>query len=285
VNIKQLIALAAAAAATAGGLSLTTAGAPALAAGSAQASGLPQLTITMNGSSISVGGALQSGAVDVVSTTTNEPQGQPTLVRLNPGVTPDQAYAFLNTPAARDLNNAGRIGSIVFAAEADRGVSHVQTSLQPGQYLAIDPSGSNPAKFPHTSFAIGQAAQPAALPRPQATIKAVDFAFRGPRTLHRGELVRFENDGFLVHMTGATEARNAKAAPQIVKALRAGNDNRARRLSVGGIVFANPVSPGAAQQLTVTAKPGYWVLACFMTTQDGREHTQLGQERIVHIVR
>lgn len=284
MNVKKFIVVVGATAATASGLFLTVTGGAAIAADSAQTPGLPQLTIAMNGSSISVGGALESGAVDVVSTTTQEPQGQPTLVRLNPGVTPDQAYAFLGTPAARDLNNAGRIGSIVFAATADRGVSHVQTSLQPGQYLAIDPSGSNPAKFAHTSFTIGQAAQPAALPTPQATIKALDFGFRGPRTLHTGELVRVENDGFLVHMIGATEARNAKAAPEVVKALRAGNDKRARRLSIGGIVFANPVSPGASQQLTVRAKPGYWVLACFMTTQDGREHTQLGQELIVHIV-
>lgn len=284
MNVKQFIILAGAVAATAGGLVLTSAGGPAIAAESAQTSGLPQLTIAMDGSSISVGGALESGAVDVVSTTTKEPQGEPTLVRLNPGVTPDQAYAFLGTPAARDLNNTGRIGSIVFASEADKGVSHVQTSLQPGQYLAIDVAGNNPAKFAHTSFTIEQAAQPAALPKPQATIKAVDFAFRGPRTLHRGELLRVENDGFLVHMFVATEAKNAKTAPEVVKALRAGNDKRARRLSIGGVVFANPVSPGAEQQLRVTAKPGYWVLACFMTTQDGREHTQLGQERIVHVV-
>ena len=284
MNVKHLIVLAAAAAAALGGLSLTSAGGAAIAAESAQTTGLPQLTIAMNGSSISVGGALDSGAVDVVSTTTQKAQGEPWLVRLNPGVTPEQALAFLGTRAARDLNNTGRIGSIVFAAEADKGVSHVQTSLEPGQYLAIDVAGNNPAKFAHTSFTIGQAAQPAALPTPQATIKALDFAFRGPRTLHTGELVRFENDGFLVHMFVATEAANAKTAPEVVKALRAGNDQKARRLSIGGVVFANPVSPGAAQQLKVTAKPGYWVLACFMTTQDGREHTQLGQERIVHIV-
>ena len=181
----------------------------------------------------------------MVSTTTKEPQGQPLLVRLNPGVTPDQTYAFLTTRAARDPNNVRRVGSIVFAAEADKGVSHVQTSLQAGQYVAIDVAGNNPAKFAHTSFTIAQAAQPAALPKPQATIKALDFAFRGPRTLHRGELLRVENDGFLVHMIVATEARNATTAPEVVKALRAGDDERARRLSIGGVVFANTVSPGA----------------------------------------
>lgn len=264
---------------------LAAAGPPTLAATPTQGSRLPQLTIAMNDGSISVGGALQSGAVDMVSTTTGEPQAQPLLVRLNPGVTPKQAYAFTSSPAARDLNHLRRVGSIVFDAEADRGVSHIQTSLQPGQYVAFDLAAPNPSKAPHTAFTIAKAAQPATLPPPQATIRAIEFGFRGPRQLHDGELVRFENDGFLVHMTVATRTKNAKLASQVVNALRARDDNKAKRLSIGGATFTNPVSTGARQQLKITAKPGYWVLACFMTTQDGREHTQLGMERIIHITR
>jgi hypothetical protein len=33
----------------------------------------------------------------------------------------------------------------------------------------------------------------------------------------------------------------------------------------------------------VRVRPGYWVLACFQATQDGREHTRLGMERVIHI--
>jgi len=35
----------------------------------------------------------------------------------------------------------------------------------------------------------------------------------------------------------------------------------------------------------VTQKPGYWVIACFMDTQDGREHTTLGMEKIIQILK
>ena len=35
----------------------------------------------------------------------------------------------------------------------------------------------------------------------------------------------------------------------------------------------------------VSNQPGYWVLACFMNTQDGRDHTQLGMERVIRIVK
>jgi hypothetical protein len=42
---------------------------------------------------------------------------------------------------------------------------------------------------------------------------------------------------------------------------------------------------GAFQQETITAKPGIYVEVCFMDTQDRRQHTQLGMERIIHIVK
>ena len=47
----------------------------------------------------------------------------------------------------------------------------------------------------------------------------------------------------------------------------------------------DPASPGALQQSELHAKPGYYVEACFMDTQDGREHTQLGMERVVRVVK
>jgi hypothetical protein len=281
--MKRIISIAAAGPALAVGIGLATIGGPSAAASSAPASGLPKLTIAMSGHSIDVGGTLQSGAVDVVSTTTNEPAGAPLLVRLNAGVTPAQLYAFLGTGGARDPNNLSRYGSIVFSASAPTGTSHVQTKLEPAQYVAFDSAGRDPSKWPTTTFSIANASSPAALPSVGAKVRAIDFAFRGARTLHQGESVRFVNGGFLVHMIVGTEAKSAKAAKPIVKALRAGNDAKAKRLSVGGALFMGVVSPGAVQQMKVTAKPGVWVLACFMQTQDRREHTRLGMERIIHI--
>jgi hypothetical protein len=263
----------------------TVAGGMALMAGgsSAQSSGLPQVTVGLNHSSINVGGALQSGAVDVAVTTTNERQGDPTFVRLNPGVTPQQALAFLQSRAAKDPNNVNRIGAIAFAAQVGSGAAHVNTTLQPGQYLAVDINGDNPASFPHSSFTVQQASQPATLTKPQQTARAVDFAFNGPRTLHDGQLLQVENDGFVVHMITAVQAKNAKSAGQISKLLREGKDNKAQRLAVGGTSFQDPVSTGAVQQFKLDAKPGFYVLACFMDTQDGREHTQLGMTREIRI--
>ncbi|MGH2894216.1 MAG: hypothetical protein ACRDPM_13280, partial [Solirubrobacteraceae bacterium] len=108
--------------------------APALVHGAAGASSraaagaLPTISITMDGKSIAVAGALQSGAVDVHSTVSGEPFGSPALVRLNPGVTYAQFFAALQTRAVgQDPNAISPFASLVFDAAATPGTSDAQT--------------------------------------------------------------------------------------------------------------------------------------------------------------
>jgi hypothetical protein len=246
---------------------------------SADSSSLPTATISLTGSSISVGGTLQSGAVNLAITNTAK-DAEPTLLHLNPGVTADQVLAAL--PKLPDPNNAAPYGQIVFDADAPKGTTNIQTTLPAGDYLALDTSGDNPAKFPHSTFTVAQSATPAALPGASASVHAIEFGFKTPRVLHNGKVVRFQDDGFLVHMIAGIRAPSAKAAKRISSLLKAGKDSKAEKLATGFNMFLGPVSHGGMDQMTLHARPGVWVLACFMPTQDGREHTQLG---MVHTVR
>lgn len=272
----------------AGGGVLAATAAAALAAGGASAtvaSGLPTLTLALNGKSVVVGGSTVSGAVNVQTTVTGEPFGEALLFRLADGVSPSVFGQASAAVAAHhgDLNYLRPFGSIVLAAGIPKGTGTVQTQLAPGTYLALAPSGHGPP--PHTVFTVTQSASPASLPTPGATEKAIDFGFTGPKTLHDGELVRFVNAGFVVHMDFWERVKSIKVAKKVVKLFLAGKDNAAGKLqsSTGG--FTGPVSSGALQQEVITEKPGIYVQACFMNAQDGREHTQLGMERIIRIVK
>ena len=277
---RRLVALSAT-----GVVAIAAAASLAVVASATPTSSLPKLTIAMNGTSIVVGGALQSGGVNVVSTTTNEPQGAPLLFRLNPGVTAAQVQAYRKAHPNTDPNSLAQFGSIVFNAEADRGVSQVQTTLQPGNYAAVDSGPGSPGKNPLTTFTITPASTPAVLPTPQGTVTSIDFAFRGAAVWHRGELVRFQNRGFVVHMIIAGQVRSMAAAHKVIKLLRA-NANVPNSLVIGQpFAFDGGLSPGASQQMTITQHPGIWVLICFMNVQDGRDHAQLGMERIVRILK
>ena len=281
--MRRITSITIGATALAAGLSLAVPGGAALAAhtaaparAAAHGAALPVIKVAMNGKKITVSGALQSGGVNVVSTVTGEPAGAPTFVRLDPGVT----VAQLLKAAQGDPNNIALIASIVFSPPAAKGTSSAQVNLAPGNYVALDATSNTP---PLTTFTIAKASSPATLPAPQATVSSIEFGFRGPGTLHNGELVRFANHGFLVHMIVAARGASRAGAAKIAKLLKAGKDGAAQRLATGFTTFFNILTHGASQQQVVHVRPGYWVLACFMDTQDGREHTQLGMERVIHI--
>jgi uncharacterized cupredoxin-like copper-binding protein len=252
----------------------------------AASSTLPTLSIAITKSSITVTGATQSGAVNVVSTATGVKEASAILVLLKPGVTFEEAEAAIQK-AHGDTNVVDKYGSIVFDGEVAPGQSNeAQTYLQPGQYVAVVPGEEGKGSRAHALFTVSAAVSPVALPAPEATIRSIEFGFRGPSTLHDGELVRFENEGFLVHMDIAAPVKNMKAARQAVKDLLAGKEKAVGKLISGPPAgFAGPVSHEAFQQETITAKPGIYVEVCFMDTQDGRGHNLLGMERIIKIVK
>jgi hypothetical protein len=255
-------------------------GATATAAGT-----LPTLTLIMTGKSITATATVPAGAVNVISNVSGEPVASPTLVRLEPGVTFQQAFGAAISHGG-DPNALDGLATIVANPEAAKGTSNVQTELAPGNYVALDTEADNPQKWPHVDFTVTANASPAALARPQATLKAEEFRFVGPSKLHDGQLVRFENDGYLYHMIIAIPVKSKKNAKLLTTYLETGHDNKAEKLAAGQPhQWMGVVGHGAMHQQILNAKRGTYVLACFMGTQDGREHTRLGMVRTVQVVK
>jgi hypothetical protein len=273
----------------AAGAPLAAAGALALASSSSAAThsknALPTLNLHMNGSAITVGGSKMSGAVDVRATVSGEKNGSPLLVRLNPGVSYAQAQKILaKAGKTGDPNFASLGGAIVYSEGVHNGAtSDVETVLQPGRYLAIDVAGHS---APRTAkFSVSKSASPAKLPAASATSTSIEFAFRGPSTFKHGTMIRGFNEGWVVHMNSWIGVKSKSAGQKVVSALRAGKPFKQFKQFLSGSFFSlyGPVSHGAIAQLKLNAKPGFYVAACFMNTEDGREHTQLGMERLIQV--
>jgi hypothetical protein len=254
----------------------------------AQAATLPTLNLSLTKGAIAVSGSTVSGAVNVVVTSAKElKEPSPVLVRLNPGATLAELEALVNSKATSDPNNVSKLGAIVFDVQGTPGgTSEAQTELKPGNYVALNVEGENPKNPPHVAFTVAASPSPAALPAPAATIRTIEFGFKGPSTIKVGELVRFENEGFLVHMDIAFPMKSKKAALKGLADFKAGKEKSLFKLVASEpFGFFGPLSPGGFQQETITAKPGWYIQACFMDTQDGRQHTRLGMERLLHIVK
>lgn len=252
-------------------------------AGAQAINNLPTLTLAFNGSTVTVGGSTVSGAVNVQTTVTGAKSGNPALFRLNPGV-PYSAFATAVQTVGQhhgDLNYLEPYGSLIFNTRVGSGVSTEQTLLAPGNYFALNAMGNGaPA---HAAFTVTQSANPAALPTPGATVSTIEFGFIGPKTLKQGEIVRFQNNGFLVHMDVYGRVKNVATGNKVDALLLAGKKPGKLVSSMG--TFAGPMSTGGIVQEQITAKPGVYVQACFMNTQDGRSHTRLGQERVFKIIK
>jgi hypothetical protein len=246
------------------------------------AAALPVMTFKMNGKTVAIGGSLKSGAVRIVFTVTKEAMGAPGLARLDPGVTLKQFFAHF-AAAAADPNNLYGIAQIAMNTEADKGTSSVMLNLQPGTYVALDLNA--PSKIPPlATFKITAAKHPATLPKPGATISSHEFGFGGATKVHVGEIVQWANAGFLVHMIVGAEAPNQATANKIAALLKAGKDNAAQALAIGFYGWDQALSHGESFESVIHQHTGFWVIACFMDTQDGREHTVLGMEKVIQIL-
>ena len=259
-----------------------TIGAMALAGGATGASSLPTLSIALNGATgVSVSGSEVSGAVNIVATFKGSvPRGSNgpsfALARLNPGATLGQAFAAAQA-AHGDLNAIAPFGALLVSG----GPGTTQAVLTPGNWVALNVTGNGkPGVEP---FTVTQSSSPAALPAAKATETTIEFGFRGPTVLHRGTILREVNGGWLVHMDVFIGVKSKAAGRAAMALLRAGKDNKAGKYFTNAFFGSGPVSHGGMQQSVVNAPAGYYVEACFMDTQDGREHTQVGMERLVKV--
>jgi hypothetical protein len=255
-----------------------------MAASSVAASSLPTLTLALTPHTITVGGSEVSGAVNVVSTVTGEANDSPGLFLLAPGVTPAEfGKAISSFGNSTPLDAVDPYGTIVFDGDTNKGTPTTnEVVLQPGTYVALE-NGSG-----HAVFTVTASASPAALPKPGGTVTAIDFAFRGASKLHDGELVRFENDGYLIHMILFAQAKSVADAKKAEALLLAGKLTSADKKKYGtGVqgMFAGPISHGAVQQEVITEPPGVYIILCAMNAEDGRLHYQLGMYRTIKIVK
>ena len=268
---------------------LATAGLFALPSAADADGSLPTLTVALKGiTGVSVSGSEVSGAVSITATFTGKAPSGPNsngpsfgIVRLAPGVTIQQAAGAVNASGG-DLNALTPYARLFVSAAAP---ATVQTVLTPGNYVALNDTGNGQPGF--APFTVTQSTSPAALPAAAATQTAIEFAFRGPSVLHDGTIVRSQNHGFLVHMIDLIRAPHESTAMQVIALLKAGEEDQAMQLLGPNPTFVSllgPASPGAMQQQVLSVPPGYYVEACFMDTQDGRDHTQLGMLRLVQIV-
>lgn len=253
----------------------------ALATVSTASSGLPTLTLALTPNTVNVGGPMLAGATRIATTVSGEKEDNPGLVLLKPGVTPQEFGAVVaKLGADTPLDAIDPYGTIVYGgADAAQGQTTVgYADLPAGTYVALN-NGNG-----HAVFTVRPSSDPATMPAPAATVTAIDFGFRGARVLRDGELVRFTNAGYLIHMVVYGRVPSVAVARRAEALLLAGKEHQAQKLTVAHGTFVFALSSGESQESVIDQPPGVYVILCLMNSQDGREHSQLGMFRTIRIV-
>jgi hypothetical protein len=197
-------------------------------------------------------------------------RGELSLATLRAGVTVDQLRQTLpgNDPAP--------FGQVFL--EASVLPDHpVTVDLRPNTtYVAAVIAGRSRAI---TTFTTG-AESGAQAPTPDARIRMVDYAFRGPNTLPRNGSIRVDNDGTTLHFALAFPLRPGVTDRQVDRGFRGTNERALGRVVAGEPVDVQGlISQGSTNDNEVRfPRRGRYAMVCFFG-----EHNRLGMYRVYRV--
>lgn len=155
--------------------------------------------------------------------------------------------------------------------------SSVTVDLRPNiPYYAILLAGRTTAV---TSFEVGERGGSTA-PRPAASIRMVDYGFRGKGTLPRNGLIRVRNDGSAPHFALAFPLRPGTRQRQVARAFKGGSDRALGQIVAGAPVSVQGlISPASTNDNQIRfQRPGRYAFVCFFG-----EHNRLGMYRTFRV--
>ena len=265
----------------AGALALAVAGSGASLV-SAQAPTVPQLGFDITPQAITLEGAPQIGTGFHRISLENKGRGQAAvaLVKLKQGVTVEQFNAAI--PKLKDPTKVEDLGSVV-ASSFYMGPSDYVTTirLENADYVFVDVSKKPVARM---SFRPGPQASAVAPPKPDATVKLLDYKFSMPSTLKAGKsVIRTRNDGRQLHHALVMPLKKGVSDKRVLRDLKAGKEPR-YALAGPPSALVEIVSPKTTNDVEVNMRKGKYLFVCFLqNTPKSKPHAMLGMEKIVTV--
>ncbi len=237
--------------------------------------GVPTVTVTAGGGSISVSppGEIAAGPTRFTFRSRGRGQSEAFLLTLRAGVSEAELRRALRSgPEA-----AFGLAFLEAGGTPSSPPSELTVDLRPGiTYYALSLVGNRTAL---TSFTTGERSG-ARAPRPGTTVRMVDYGFRGRDTLPRNSTIRVRNEGSAPHFALAFPLRPGTRQRQVARAFGGGSDR-----GIGQIVAGPPVSvqglisPGSTNDNRIRfQRPGRYAMVCFFA-----EHNRLGMYRVFRV--
>ena len=268
------------------------AGAAALALGGGAAAAAaqdapPTVKVALSKTAVTLEGAeaLKAGPTRFEFSTADGKEQYGELLALPPGKTVDHLReAIAKGPAAVLQLGSLEVGVTLAGKDKKRAVT---ATLKPGvTYAMMQITADDPAKWVFTAFTVGAETSAAVAPEPDATVKLVDYGFKGSKRLPRKGVVRFEHRGKVPHFVVAMPLRKGADAKAAVRALIKNQEKRFERMAGGAPSEPQGlITGGAVNDVEVKfGKRGTYVLACFFSLgENEKPHSARGMARAVTV--
>jgi hypothetical protein len=247
----------------------------------------PTVKVALSNTAVTLEGAdaLKAGPTRFELSTAGGKSAMGELLALAPGKTVHDLHEAL----AKGPEAVLQLGSLELGVtlEGKDNKRTVTATLKPGvTYAMMQVAAEDPAKWVFTAFTVGQETSTAVAPKPDATVKLVDFGFKGAKQLPRKGIVRFEHRGKAPHFVFAMPLRKGADPKAAVQAVKKNNEKRLERM-IGGTPreAQGLITGGAVNDVNVKfAKRGTYVLACFFSLgPNEKPHSSRGMVRAVTV--
>jgi hypothetical protein len=245
----------------------------------AQVSGsAPTVAVTASATAIALqpGGPVAPGPTRFAFTRAGKGDVDVSVATLRAGVTVDELRQTLSRSPEAALGLVFIEAGFSLSDTAPSGA--VTVTLRPNvTYVAVSTQGS---KFGLATFTTTDTANGAQAPAPDATIRMVDYGFRGSATLPRRGVIRVQNRGAAYHFALAFPLRSGVSSKRAGAALRAGSEKAIRRIVAGEpVTVQDLISPGSSNDNEVRfRRAGRYAFVCFFG-----EHNRLGMYRVFSV--
>jgi hypothetical protein len=203
------------------------------------------------------------------------------LVRLEPGVTPEQfAAAAAKAKSFEDIDGVGVIDSFVGAPPKGAPPQTSVTKIVAGAtYVVLDFSGEQP--IPVGTFVAGKVSPSVKLPTVDFSTSVKEYKFTA-KTLPRKGTIRITNRGKQYHEMIGFHVRKGVDPKSIVGRLQQGKEPK-KGTTDGEAFLLAPVGPGAVNQAEFTIERGTYVFTCFLADSKGRPHSTQGMNKVITV--
>jgi hypothetical protein len=205
---------------------------------------------------------------------------------LVPGVSVDQLAKTLSREDGTDRDSSLGLVSIQASATLDGGVNQraVTFNVKAGlSYVVVSEEqteGNGPVKRAFTTFTSSGDSNGATAAKPAATVRLQGLRFRGPSTLPRKGVVRFENRDGVAHFALAFPLKKGTTTAEFRKALFGSERAFGKVLSGAPYMAQNILSGGDTSNDGELSFPksGKYALVCFID-----QHDRLGMYKLVTV--